>query len=61
MGKSDRLTIQLAPQHRDAIARIAQADGEAVAIIVRRLIKAEALRRGLWPQANHPVTDDRQR
>jgi hypothetical protein len=34
---------------------MAEDDGESVAVMVRRLIRAEAQRRGLWPESVEPT------
>jgi len=34
---------------KEVLWRIAQLDGERPSVVLRRLIKAEAARRGLWP------------
>jgi hypothetical protein len=50
-GREAMLTMvtRVLPVHKWAVERMAQADGEPVAVVVRRLIRAEAQRRGLWP------------
>jgi len=47
MLKSKRLTVKVLPSDKEAIEQMAQAEGEPVAVIVRRLIRQEAQRRGL--------------
>jgi|GEM_PF-3680335 hypothetical protein len=47
MLKSKRLTVKVLPSDKGAIEQIAQAEGEPVAVVVRRLIRQEAQRRGL--------------
>lgn len=43
------LVVKVLPVHKEAVQRMAQEDGEPMAVFVRRLIRAEAQRRGLWP------------
>lgn len=50
MLRTQRLTVKLQPAHRTALENLARLDGESVAAVVRRLIRAEAQRRGFWPQ-----------
>lgn len=47
----ERLTVLMLPEHKQALLRLAQAQGEPVAVVVRGLIRREAQRRGLWPPA----------
>lgn len=49
MEQPTKLTIKLLPTHREAVENLARAEQEPVSVIVRRLIKAEAQRQGLWP------------
>lgn len=49
MNKPDKITIKVLPSHYDALRRLAEADQEHASVIVRRLIKQEAERRGVWP------------
>ncbi len=48
MLKTEKIAIKVAPSHKLALARIAQAEDVSEAAIVRRLIRAEAERRCLW-------------
>lgn len=50
MCKRERLAINVLPVHKRAIERMAEADGEPMSVILRRLIRAEAKTRGLWPR-----------
>lgn len=53
MLRDERLTVQVLPEHKEALGRIAEREDTSSSAIVRRLIRAEAERRGLWPA---PVT-----
>lgn len=46
--KTVRLTVQVLPTHKRILERIAQTEGEPVAVVVRRLIRLEGQKRGLW-------------
>jgi hypothetical protein len=63
MRKTKRLTINVLPSDKMMLERIAQTDGEAVAVVVRRLIRKEASARGITvnavdraPQQSAPVS-----
>ena len=47
--KNERLVVKMLPSDKAALRRLAAAEGEAMAVIVRRLIREAAGRRGLWP------------
>lgn len=49
MRKSERLNIRILPADKLTLEEIARMQGEAVAVVVRRLIRAEAVRCGLPP------------
>jgi len=46
---TERFAIAMSPRDRAALRRLADTIGEAQAVIVRRLIRREAERRGLLP------------
>ena len=48
MDRTERLSLLVLPAHKRAVEAMARAEGESMAAIVRRLIHAEAQRRGLW-------------
>lgn len=50
MAHGDRLTVKVLPAHKAALERTARANGEAMAVVVRRLIRTEAERLGMWPE-----------
>ena len=52
MLKTERLALTVLKRDKDALRRIATAEGEAMAVVVRHLIRREARRRGLWPPAD---------
>jgi hypothetical protein len=41
--------IVVLPKHKEALRLLAEANGEAMSVTMRRLIREEAQRRGLWP------------
>jgi predicted DNA-binding protein len=47
MSKTERLSIKLLPEQKAALESLAQREGEPVAVVLRRLIRAEAQRAGL--------------
>jgi hypothetical protein len=57
MEPRERISIQVLPAHKQAVERMAQREGEAVSVVVRRLIVAEAKRRGLWPPTAQSLTE----
>jgi hypothetical protein len=55
MQKTERLAIKVLVADKQALSRLADADGEAMAVVMRRLIREEASRHGLCPaQQIHP-------
>jgi hypothetical protein len=63
MGEIERLALRVLRRDKEALRRLAAAEGEAMSVIVRRLIRREAQRRGLLPpgdvqaQAQAPTTE----
>jgi predicted transcriptional regulator len=49
MTKTERLTVKVLPAHKQALERIAEREDTSSAAIMRRLIRQEAERRGVWP------------
>jgi len=47
MLKTERLTIKVLPDQKAALESMAESEGEPVAVVLRRLIRTEAQRRGL--------------
>lgn len=55
MFKTERIGLVLTPLDKEAVRRLADADGGlSAAALVRRLIRQEAQRRGLWPATPAP-------
>jgi len=55
MVKTERLSLKVLEEQKHALRQMAEADGESIAVVVRRLINAEILRRGLsikWQSDN---------
>jgi len=50
MAKHVRVSLNMLPIHRQALEEIANADGEGLSVVLRRLIRDEAKTRGLWPE-----------
>ncbi len=49
MEDREHLGVILLPAHKQALKRLAEANGEAMAVVVRGLIRREAERRHMWP------------
>jgi hypothetical protein len=50
MQKSERLGLVLTPPEKAAVLRLAEVEGGlSQAALIRRLIRQEAKKRGLWP------------
>jgi len=52
MIETERLALKVLRRDKEALRRLAAAEGEAMAVVVRRLIREEARRRGLLPPAD---------
>jgi len=51
MFKTERFGLSLSPRERQALRHLAEVEGGlSQAALVRRLIRAEAKTRGLWPR-----------
>ncbi len=48
MVKSEKLGIKVLPKHKWALEEMAALEGEPMAAVLRRLIRSEAERLGLW-------------
>jgi len=61
MLKTERLTIKVLPVDKAALEQIAQAEGEPVAVVVRRLIREAVHRHDLLqtPPATMPGQEER--
>lgn len=52
MDRSERMGLMLSPREKDAVRRLAEVEGGlSQAALVRRLIRREARRLGLWPRS----------
>ena len=49
--KREYVGVVMLPEHKRALERLARVNGEAMAVVIRCLIREEAQRRGLWPTA----------
>lgn len=55
MRKSERLGFLLSPREKSALRYLAEMEGGlSQGALLRRLIRAEAQRRGLWPEEQSP-------
>jgi hypothetical protein len=57
MPKTERLAAKVLPAHKDALEQMARSEDTSEAAIIRRLIRAEAQRRGLWPVTRDQAPD----
>lgn len=55
MPKTKRLAAKVLPAHKAALEQMAQDEDASEAAVIRRLIRAEAQRRGLWPATQEQV------
>lgn len=55
MDKTERLSVTVLPEHKAALEHIAEQEDTSAAAIMRRLIRSEATRRGLWPPTQQPT------
>lgn len=46
---TERFPIAMSPRDRVALRRLSAITGESQAVVVRRLIRQEAERQGVWP------------
>lgn len=51
MLETERLSLKVLRRDKDALRRLAAAEGEAMAVVVRRLIRRAACERGLLSPA----------
>lgn len=57
----EHIGIAVLPVHKAALRRLAEANGETMAVTLRRLIRDEAKRQGMWPlpEAERPAQEVR--
>ncbi len=55
MERTERLSVTVLPEHKAALEHIAEQEDTSAAAIMRRLIRSEATRRGLWPPTQQPA------
>ena len=61
MYETERLALKVLRRDKEALRLVAAADGEAMSVVVRRLIRKEAQRRGLLPPANQHAQEQETR
>jgi hypothetical protein len=49
MLDTERLSLKILRADKVALRRLAEVEGEAMSVIVRRILRDEFKRRGLWP------------
>ena len=52
MFETERLSLKVLRRDKEALRRLAAVEGEAMAVVVRRLIRRAAQERGLWSPAD---------
>lgn len=56
MYKSERFGLMMTPTEKQAVQRLAEAEGGLTqAALIRRLIRAEAQRRGVWAEGQQKM------
>lgn len=56
MPRTERLGVLVTPLEKAAVQKLAEAEGGlSQAALIRRLIRREARRQGLWPMAKRAV------
>ncbi|MHB0858022.1 MAG: hypothetical protein ACYC5M_10700 [Anaerolineae bacterium] len=55
------LAVRVPPSHKAALATLAQLEAESIATIVRRIIRVEAMRRGVWPESITEIKENKAR
>ena len=48
MNRIERLSLKVLRKDKDALRRLAAAEGESMSVVVRRLIREAILKRRLW-------------
>jgi hypothetical protein len=54
---TERLALNVLRRDKEALRRLAAREGEAMAVVVRRLIRNEAQRHGLWKSTESQGVD----
>lgn len=52
---TERFPVAMSPRDRAALKQLSAMTGETQSVVVRRLIRQEAQRRGVWPTADRPA------
>jgi hypothetical protein len=58
MYVTERLALKVLQRDKEALRRLAAAEGEAMSVVVRRLIRQAARERGLWPPVDQHSTTE---
>ena len=56
--RTERLTLTVLKSDKDGLRRLAAMEGEAVAVLVRRLIRRELKARGSSPENNRSLAQE---
>jgi hypothetical protein len=49
--RTERLNLKVLQTDKMALRRLARSEGEPMSVIIRRILREELKRRGLWPPA----------
>ena len=52
LPRTERLTLKMLRRDKEALRRLAASEGEAIAVLMRRLIRRELQARGLLPEGS---------
>lgn len=53
--KTEPLNLKVLPEHKLALHALANLEGEPMSVILRRLIRQEAQKLGVWPDTSHEI------
>ena len=57
MQRDIRIGLLINPTEKATLDKLAEHEGEAVAVVLRRLIRREARIRGLWPSQKNQIRE----
>jgi hypothetical protein len=50
MTKHEQVSVNLLSVQKHALKQLAEVEGETMSVIIRRLIREEAVAKGIWPE-----------
>ena len=57
MHRDIRIGLLINPLEKETLDRLVKYEGEAMAVVMRRLIRQEAKNKGLWPEKNNHIKE----